>query len=125
MTDTAYSKNPFRDLTLISALILFLELALIRWLPAHVVFLTFFTNTVLLASFIGMSIGCLLASRPQNHLPLTPLWLVGVLAAGLRVLMDQDALARVVQVGNQKSAEVVFFGTEYNTNAISQFKLPI
>ncbi len=42
------------DLFLASALFLFLELALIRWLPAHVLFLTFFTNTILLASFLGL-----------------------------------------------------------------------
>ena len=48
---------------LISLLILFLELACIRWFPAHVLYLTFFTNTVLLACFLGMSVGCLAASR--------------------------------------------------------------
>ena len=37
------------DLFLVSFLVLFLELACIRWFPAHVLFLTFFTNTVLLA----------------------------------------------------------------------------
>ena len=37
---------------LISLLILFLELAGIRWFPAHVLYLTFFTNVMLLASFL-------------------------------------------------------------------------
>jgi hypothetical protein len=41
----------------VSLLVLFLEQAAIRWFPAHVLFLTFFTNTVLLACFLGMSIG--------------------------------------------------------------------
>ena len=49
----------------ISLLVLFLELACIRWFPAHVLFLTFFTNTVLLACFLGMSVGCLAANRPR------------------------------------------------------------
>ena len=51
------------DLFLISVLVLFLELASIRWFPSHVLFLTFFTNTVLLAAVLGMSVGCLAASR--------------------------------------------------------------
>src|SRR5438105_15951107 len=60
------------DLFLISRLLLFLELACIRWFPAHVLFLTFFTNVVLLACFLGMSVGCLTAGRPRNHLAWTP-----------------------------------------------------
>jgi hypothetical protein len=45
------------ELFLISVLILFLELAGIRWFPAHALHLTFFTNVVLLACFLGMSVG--------------------------------------------------------------------
>ena len=45
------------DLFLISCTVLFLELAAIRWFPAYVISLTFFTNVVLLAAFVGMSIG--------------------------------------------------------------------
>src|SRR5207245_7851795 len=59
----------------VSFLILFLELACIRWFGSTVVFLTFFTNIVLLACFLGMSVGLLTASRRQNFiravLPLT------------------------------------------------------
>jgi hypothetical protein len=36
------------DLFIVSGFVLFLELASIRWFPAQVLFLTFFTNTVLL-----------------------------------------------------------------------------
>src|ERR1700676_3505844 len=60
------------NLFLISGLLLFLELCCIRWFPAHVLFLTFFTNTVLLACFLGMSLGCLAASQPRNYLKATP-----------------------------------------------------
>ncbi len=84
-TETALATGPDREalspsrasceLFLISLLMLFLELACIRWFPAHVLFLTFFTNTVLLACFLGMSVGCLaanlfvLAARPQRLWP--------------------------------------------------------
>src|SRR5436309_8374548 len=76
--------SPFRasgDLFLISLLILFVELACIRWFPSHVLFLTFFTNTVLLACFLGMSVGCLAASRKTNFLKATPALLVLAVAA--------------------------------------------
>src|SRR5256884_3928378 len=69
------------ELFLISLLILFLELACIRWFPAHVLFLTFFTNTVLLACFLGMSVGCLAASRARDYLNHTPLLLAVALGA--------------------------------------------
>src|SRR6202162_946131 len=73
------------DLFLISWLILFLELACIRWFPSHVLFLTFFTNTVLLACFLGMSLGCLAASHPRNYLRWTPSLLLLSLPAALKV----------------------------------------
>src|SRR5436305_14499661 len=51
------------NLFLVGFLVLFLELASIRWFSANVVFLQFFTNVVLLASFLGMSCGCLAARQ--------------------------------------------------------------
>src|SRR5438105_14054897 len=68
-------RRPYLDLFLISFLILFFELASIRWFGSTVVFLTFFTNIVLLACFLGMSVGLLTAGRRQHFirwvLPLT------------------------------------------------------
>ena len=61
--------RPAFDLFLISWLVLFLELACIRWFPSHVLFLTFFVNLVLLACFVGMSVGCLVARRPDEPHP--------------------------------------------------------
>ena len=46
---------------LASFLVLFLEVALIRWMPAYVRLLAYFSNFILLASFLGIGIGCLLA----------------------------------------------------------------
>lgn len=46
---------------LASFLVLFLEVALIRWMPAHVRLLSFFSNFILLACFLGIGLGCLLA----------------------------------------------------------------
>ena len=73
------------DLFLISFLLLFMEMACIRWFPAHVLFLTFFTNTILLACFLGMSVGCILARNSDDHLKATPKRLMLALAAGVAV----------------------------------------
>ncbi len=59
----AATARPAFELFLISFLILFLELAWIRWLGSVVVFLTFFTNIVLMACFLGVSVGCLASAR--------------------------------------------------------------
>lgn len=67
------------DLFLISFVILFLELALIRWVPSYTKLLSYFSNFILLACFLGMGAGCLLSRRKSNfldYLPLTLLLLV-------------------------------------------------
>jgi hypothetical protein len=45
-----------------SFLVLFLETAMIRWMPAYVRLLAYFSNFILLASFLGIGLGCLLAA---------------------------------------------------------------
>ena len=51
------------SLTLVSALALFLELVLIRWLPANILSLAYFSNIVLISCFLGLGLGCLLSRR--------------------------------------------------------------
>lgn len=109
------------ELFLISFLLLFLELACIRWFPAHVLFLTFFTNTILLASFLGMSLGCLAARRPQNFLAQTPFLLVVTLVAGLCVERLREALFLTLNLGNQVAPQVVFFGNDYQAHSSISF----
>src|SRR5580765_139029 len=65
-----------RRLVLGSALMLFLELALIRWLGSNVVHLSYFSNFVLLGSFLGIGLGFLMARRRRSILPATPVILV-------------------------------------------------
>jgi hypothetical protein len=104
---------------------LFLELACIRWFPAHVLYLTFFTNVVLLASFLGMSVGCLTADRTQNYLTWTPLIILIALAAAQAVEISSDSLMRFVNVGNQVSPQQVYFGTEYSSQDLSRYAIPV
>src|SRR5687767_3961424 len=113
------------DLFLISCLTLFLELACIRWFPSHVLFLTFFTNTVLLASFVGMSIGCLIARKPGREIHRTPVILAVALLAGLLTDAYGNKLERYLDVGRQADPEVVFFGTEASALQPKEFVVPI
>ena len=53
-------------LLLASALMLFLELALIRWLGANMVHLAYFSNFVLLGSFLGIGLGFLRSAGPAR-----------------------------------------------------------
>ncbi len=113
------------ELFAISALVLFFELACIRWLPAHVLFLTFFTNTVLLASFLGMSLGCLVAKQRRDYLWWTPVALTCLMLAAHAVSYWRSQYAHVVDVGHQVAPQLVFFGAEYHAWDARQFVVPI
>src|SRR5438309_2001617 len=59
-----------------SFLMLFVELALIRWVTANNVYVTKATNFVLLASFLGIGIGFLNARARRDYLRWTPVVLL-------------------------------------------------
>ncbi|PRX62069.1 spermine/spermidine synthase [Nonomuraea fuscirosea] len=54
-------------LVLASAFMLFLELALIRWTGSNIVHLSYFTNFVLLGSFLGIGLGFLRVGRSRRQ----------------------------------------------------------
>src|SRR5437016_12425685 len=72
IVDRLSSRQGGFTLFLVGFLVLFLELACIRWFSAYVIFLQFFTNVVLIACFLGMSCGCLTARGSRNWLALFP-----------------------------------------------------
>src|SRR5215216_1987802 len=72
-TDTAEGPVVGR-LVLGSALMLFLELSLIRWLGANIVHLAYFSNFVLLGSFLGIGLGFLRAAAPDRPPRPAPLY---------------------------------------------------
>ena len=113
------------DLFIASVLVLFLELACIRWFPAHVLFLTFFTNVMLLAAFLGISVGCLAAGRRQDYLRWTPALLLLVLGVSYLIEWERQKTGSVVQVGNYISPQLVFFGVESQPWDPSKFVIPI
>jgi SAM-dependent methyltransferase len=125
-TQSARKPPPILDLFLISQLILFLELACIRWFPAHVLLLTFFTNVVLLACFLGMSVGCLAARRRRNYLAWTPLLLVVGLGSAHALTFLRSKLDMKVDVGGQQTnPQLVYFGAEYEATDAANFVVPI
>src|SRR5215813_4177865 len=83
---TRLAEGPRKQARLVFAsfLMLFTELALIRWITANNVFVTEATNLILLASFLGIGIGFLNARSGRDYLRWTP---VALLALVTFVLM--------------------------------------
>ena len=92
-------------LVLGSALMLFLELALIRWLGANIVHLSYFTNFVLLGSFLGVGLGFLVAGRGWSFLRWTPLLLALLVVC-----------ARVFPVSVDRSGSDLIYFTALHTS---------
>jgi SAM-dependent methyltransferase len=66
---------------LASFLVLFVEIALIRWMPAYIRLLAYFSNFILLASFLGIGVGCLLAPRRMRLFAWFPVLTTAVIGA--------------------------------------------
>jgi SAM-dependent methyltransferase len=103
-------------LLLASVLMLFLELSLIRWSGAQVVHLSYFSNFVLLGSFLGIGLGFLRAGRPGRgapyYSPVALLALVGFLSA-YPVAVDRN------------DASVIFFTSLSTTGPPIWVTLPL
>jgi SAM-dependent methyltransferase len=67
-------------LVALSFLMLFVELALIRWAGSNVLHLSYFSNFVLLGSFLGIGIGFLRGTSRRDLFPWAPLALAGLVA---------------------------------------------
>jgi len=122
--------GPKRELFLASFLMLFVELALIRGTVATIVYLSFFTNLVLLASFLGIGLGFLRARGDRDHLAWAPVLLVGLLAFLLlfpvRIGPAVDRVPQLLGLGNVKalpewvSVPVIFLGVVAIMAAIAE-----
>ena len=102
-------------LVLASALMLFLELALIRWLTGNVIHLGYFSNFVLLGSFLGVGLG-FLRWTPQRGRP----FYFPVALAALVLLV----LAFPVSV-NRTGDSVVFFTSLSTSGPPAWLALPV
>jgi hypothetical protein len=98
--DTARGKPQRARLLALSFLMLFVELALIRWTGSNILYLSYFSNFILLASFLGIGLGFLRADARRNLFPLAPI--------GLAALV---AFVRIFPVEIDRSGtELIFFG---------------
>ena len=113
------------DVFLASLLILFLELACIRWFPAHVLFLTYFTNTVLFAAFLGMSAGCLAVDRRLGGLFASGAILAAAMAAAQGIARWWTVPRGLAIAVEERSPELVFFGAEAPRTDLARFVVPI
>jgi hypothetical protein len=105
-------------LLLASMLMLVLELALIRWLGANIVHLSYFSNFVLMGSFLGIGLGFLRSSAPGRtgrpmplYSPVVLLGLVGFVSA-YPVTVDRN------------SSQLIFFSTGGTTGPPIWLTLP-
>jgi hypothetical protein len=83
-----HREHAAQDLFFGALLVLFLELAFIRWLPTQVRVLGYFPNIVLIAAFLGLGIGGLRVGRSSLFGLFPAMWLVTTLVA--------TALGRVI-----------------------------
>jgi len=93
-------RNERWNLFLCSFTILFVELACIRWIPAYIRYLGYFTNFVLLGSFLGIGLGILQSRRRVELQSFFP-----VALAALVYVVSTFRLQLVVS-----SSQEVFFG---------------
>ena len=88
-------------------------------------FLTFFTNIVLLACFLGMSVGCLAASRKTNFILYTPPLLAVAMLAAVELSSALRLRGWHLDIGHQGTPQMVFFGTEVTRFDPARFLIPI
>lgn len=102
-------------LVLLSFLMLFAELALIRWTGSNVLYLSYFSNFVLLGSFLGIGLGFLRARARRNFFVWAP--------AALALLVG---FVRIFPVGIERSgSELLFFGQYERTGLPAWITLPV
>jgi Spermine/spermidine synthase domain len=84
----------------LSFLMLFVELALIRWTGSNILYLSYFSNFILLASFLGIGLGFLRANARHDLFRFAPI--------GLTALV---VFVRIFPVQIDRSGtELIFFG---------------
>src|SRR5438132_6874120 len=84
----------------LSFLMLFVELALIRWTGSNILYLSYFSNFILLASFLGIGLGFLRANAGRDLFRFAPIALAALVG-----------FVRLFPVEIDRSGtELIFFG---------------
>ncbi|WP_232661797.1 methyltransferase domain-containing protein [Pseudonocardia sp. TRM90224] len=103
-------------LVVASALMLFVELALIRWAGSNVVHLSYFSNFVLLGSFLGIGLGFLRAGRAWHRPFYSPITLAAL-------VLFVEAFPVTVDRGHDPT--VIYFTSLSTTGPPTWVVLPI
>jgi len=113
--DRTAGMGPRPRLLLSSALMLFLELALIRWTAANIVHLGYFSNFVLLGSFLGVGVGFLRAGRTGRDPLYFPVCLALLVGGILKFPVTVD----------RSGSDLIFFTSLHTTGPSPQVILPL
>lgn len=105
-------RRPGVRLVLTSGTLLFVELVLLRWVPANVTYIGFFSNFLLMASFLGIGLGILLGRRWAT-VTWSPFPLLLLIVVGLILDAKLD-----VQV---RASNEIFFGLSESHAADTNF----
>ena len=108
-----------RQLLAASALMLFLELALIRWLGANLVHLSYFSNFVLLGSFLGVGLGFLRSAAPAGVATRAPLYSPLALVALIGFVSAYPVTI------NRDSSQLIFFTSVSTSGPPLWLTLPV
>jgi len=104
--------NACARIFLVSFTTLFFELLCIRWVPSYVRYLSYFNNFILLASFLGIGLGMLVARRSRFwYPPFALLVLLLVVIVGLNRFELRITMTDVIYYapGKDQSASVESF----------------
>ncbi|HSL77645.1 MAG TPA: hypothetical protein VK867_11910, partial [Candidatus Limnocylindrales bacterium] len=113
---STYLRRPEARLFLTATSLLFVELLLIRWIPANVIYVGYFRNFLLMASFLGIGLG-ILWGRDPKRIAVSPF---GPLLLGLVVLVTTFRVSIELT-----SPDEIFFGLSESKGAdINFFVLP-
>lgn len=104
-------------LVLTSGSILFVELLLIRWIPATVRYIGYFSNFLLMASFLGIGLGILWGRNPRR----IPLPTFGPLILAVTILVSTGR----VSIQLQSPGEIFFGLSESRAADVNFIILPV
>ncbi len=105
-------RRPEARLFLTATSILFVELLLIRWIPANVIYVGYFRNFLLMASFLGIGVG-ILWGRDPNRVRVS---IFGPLLFALALIVTQFYVSIELT-----SPDEIFFGLSENEAADINF----
>ncbi len=107
--------SPRLRLVLLSFLMLFVELALIRWTGSNVLYLSYFSNFVLLGSFLGIGVGFLRARAREDLFRYAPVALTMFVGFVLVFPVEID----------RSGSDLIFFGAYRPTGLPVWLMLPV